>query len=1030
VAVPAFIPLHVKSHYSLGLGTAAIAELVQHAGRAGFTHLGLTDLETLSGQVQFHAACRAAGLTPITGVELRAQFRAGRALGQRQARLVLLAADARGYAALCRIVTRRRHSSGASGTPLQSLEPVPDGAFLLSDDALLLTELVHLHGPAQVRALVVRPRPSRPEQELIAAARHLGIATLASLDTTVLDASDAALQQLACAVHLECGLTDAALALGEDAGRPLLPAAASDARFADLPEALRESRALAERCTLDLLALREPPRSDAAAHQRELQQRCDEQLRALTGGDPPRQQRYGERLRAELRIIEQLGLAEFFTSVAALIEVARQRRIPVAARGSAVSSLTGHLLGFSPVDPVAHGLYFERFVSRARRSPPDIDLDVASRRRDELIQWFIEFRGPDSSARLSSLNTFRPRSAHRAGLKALGAPAEEIERFLRRFPPEELAELTPSPVSRHWLPEPWRQSLPLIAGLVGQPRQLALHPGGVALCDTPLAERVPLERSASGASITQYDAASLARLGTKKLDLLGSHSLDELEDTLAELRRGEPTPAWALGPSAIPLDDVATFATIDRADTLGCFQLESPAVRAVLARLPIRSLDDVTHALAIVRPGPASGHAKELFLARARGEASQPEIDPLLRPRLQATHGLLLYEEDILFVLSQLTGLPLETAEALRVALSERADDVLWLEQVRRRFLARTTARDVTPRVAEAAWADVLRFVRYSFSQAHATSQALHAYQLAFLKTHAPLELACALLNHHGGLYPRRVIGAELTRRGVSLLPPSLEHSELACSISRGPNGHAVRIGLGLLKGLRVLTRQRILAVRGQRGPTDPIELLHGLRLQTRELRALVWTGACDALLGLCPSDYPWVHGALLERLERRDLDSLDSLLAAARQRLPREPPALVERYRALSRVQRELEYLGLHLSDHPLRILRSEAELQGCIPSHQLQQHAGAWVKFAGIIAATRRVPLASAAVTQFLSLEDEHGLVEARLSPAAYARLHTILTTPGPFLVTARVREQQGALYLEVEDFLAFHERPLHGP
>jgi error-prone DNA polymerase len=1028
VALSAFIPLHVKSHHSLGLGTAAIPALVQHAGRAGFTHLGLTDLENLSGQVQFHVACRAAGLRPVTGVELRPHFQARRSLGGPEQRLVLLAADARGYAALCRIVTRRRHASTPAAPPLESLTDLSDGAFLLTDDASLLAELVRRYGPAQVRALVVRPRPGTPEPELLAAARRLGVATLASLNTTVLDASDAALQQLACAVHLECALKDAARALAEDAGRPLLAPAAMATLFGDLPEAVRESRVLAESCTLDLLALREPARSDAAEQQRELEQRCRQQLSAHGRGDPARHRRYGDRLTTELRTIEQLGLAELFTSVAALIDVARQRGIPIAARGSAVSSLIGHLLGFSAIDPVAHGLYFERFVSRARRSPPDIDLDVASQRRDELIQWFIEFRGAGSSARLSSLSRFRLRSAHRAGLKALAAPPAEIERFLRRFPPDELAEATLPPALAPTLPDPWRQSLPLIAGLVDQPRQLVLHPGGVVLCDAPLAQRVPLERSASGASITQYDAESLARLGSKKLDLLGSHSLDEIDECLAALRRREPSPAWALGPSAIPLDDAATFATIDRAETIGCFQLESPAQRAVLARLPIRDLGDVSHALAIVRPGPASGHAKELFLARARGEASMPELDPLLRPRLQATRGLLLYEEDILFVLAQLGGLPLETAEALRVSLSERADDAHWLERVRRRFLARTGARGVAPSVAAAAWADVLRFVRYSFNQAHATSQALLAYQLAFLKTHAPLELGCAVLNHHGGLYPRRVIGAELARRGLALLAPCLQRSELACSIERAAAGGAIRIGLGLLGGVRAATQQRILALR-ERQPANARGFLDSLRLQPRELRALIWTGACDALLGLRASDYPWVHEALLAALERRATGSLDTVLAAARRRLPRAPSALVERYRALSRIQKELEYLELHVTDHPLRILRGEAELQGCIPSHQLLEHVAERVKFAGIVAAARRVPLASAAVTQFLSLEDEHGLVEARLSPAAYARLHRGIATPGPFLVTAWVREQQGVCYLDIEALLPFHERSAQG-
>jgi DNA polymerase III alpha subunit len=1020
-----FVPLHVKSQHSIGLGVASIPALVQHAGRSGFAQLGLTDVENVYAHVQFHAACRAAGLKPISGVELRPGYHPRRSLGQRAGRLVLLAAGARGYASLCRIVTQRRNQPRSAAAPLETLATIDggtDGAFWLSDDVQALAELVRAYGPSGVRALLVRPHPTTPEPELVATAQRLGVALVADVDATLIEPKDAALQRLACAAHFGSDSEAAAAWLGADAARALPPLEAIEALFADRPEALRESRAVADACTLDLLAL-PSVRGDATRElQADIARRCRERLAAQANG---LEERYAERLERELSVIEQLGLADLYSSVAVLIEAAAARGIPIAARGSAVSSLAGHLLGFSPIDPVAHGLYFERFVSAARRTPPDIDLDVASRRRDELIEWLIEARGAEHTARVCSLTAYRRRSAHRAALRALGAPRDTIARWLARFPPDELADAVALPSPRG-LPERWRRCLPWIDGLVGLPRHLAIHPGGVVLSAAPLAERVPLERVTAGVRVTQYDAASLAGLGCVKVDLLGSHVLDELGDTLAEVRCRSEVPAWARAGHAIPLDDPATIERIDRAQTIGCFQLESPAQRAVLARLPVRSIDDVAHALAIVRPGPAAGDAKQLFIARARGELAEPELDPLLAERLRATHGVLLYEEDILFVLSQLAGIPLETAEALRARLLERADDEPWISRARRRFLERTSARGIGVHGAERAWSDVLRFLRYSFNRAHSVSQALLGYQVAFLKTHAPLELGRALLDHHGGLYPRRVIAAELARQGVVLLPPSLARSELGCSIERRREGAALRVGLTLIARLRAATRQRILAARAANALASWADLLDRVQPDARERRALIESGAADELFGLHADDFPWVHDVVRERLEHGDRSGLDAAIAGARERRPQEPPELVDRYRRLCRVQRELEHLGMHVSDHPLHILRGDAQRQGCIPSHRLREHAGELVTFAGIIAATRRVPIASSSVTQFITLEDEHGLVEARLSPPAYERWHAGITTPGPYLVEARVHEQQGAVYLALESLFPFHQRP----
>jgi DNA polymerase III alpha subunit len=1037
--VSELVPLPLKSHHSLGRGTAAPDALVQHASQLGYRSLVLADVENMFAQVQFHAACQALKLEPVTGVELRGHPGNVPAPADARARVVLLAKNARGYSALCRIVTARRASTLDVLSSIRSVEELAADAFLLTDDVALLSELTRVMDPRSLRALVIRPSPGAHESLLRTAASRLGVRVVAGVEATRLEPSDRALATLSRKIHLDsAGLwaRDAA-SWGSE-----LPAPAGLARaFADMPEALREARSLADECRLDLLGLARPA-PDPAAAVRDLSATCAAHMPRLPAASS-RSAEYSERLNAELTVIAQLGLCEPFAALSALVADARQRAVPIAARGSAVSSLVGHLLGFTPIDPVAHGLIFERFASGARRTPPDIDLDVASRHRDALIERFIAARGPERTARVASLQRFRRRSAYRLGLAALGAPSELLERFLAQLPADELLDAGHE-IPERLLPEPWRGQLGTIARLVGMPRHVAVHPGGVVLAREPLATTVALERTRGGALVTQYDAASLSQLGLMKVDLLGSHCLDEIEATLSALDAGRSNTGGRA--EEIPLDDTATMQRIGRAATIGCFQLESPLMRSVLARLPIRRLDDVAHALAIVRPGPGAGHAKDLFIERARhaactspsgapaAAAAQPRagLAEASARRLAEIGDLPIYEEDISFVLASVTGIALERAEALRVTLQARADDAVWLERARRRFIASGRARGVAPQLAERLWSSVVRFARYTFNKAHATSQALLAYQSAFLATHAPLEHGCAVLDHHGGLYPRRVIAAELVRRGICIRPPSVLRSRLECTVEADalePTRRCIRVGFGLIHSLRRATCQHLVRELERAAFEGVDDLVRRVRPRAMELAALLRTGACDDLLGLTRADYPWVHDAVLERLTRGGAASLEAVIERARSALPTAPDAELERERSLRRIQNELRYLRMHISDHPMRVLREDAERAGCIRSDRLHRHAGGRVVFAGVVAATRRVPVTDATATQFITLEDELGVVEARISPRVFARLGRRLTTPGPYLLEARVVDRLGAIYLDVEALMPFHERARPG-
>jgi error-prone DNA polymerase len=1035
------VALPVKSHYSMGLGTAAPYALVQHARRLGYRSLGLADVENVYGQVQFHVACRTEGLVPVTGIELRARIGAGGLVhsATQGGRVVLLAKNARGYAHVCRVVTLLQRADGSAPRCLDPHDVLGADVIALTDDPASLEELVNVGGPGAVRALLVRPRSASPEAPLLAAARRLEVPWVAGLDATSIQSADRTLLHvLERARHQATG------------GRPAMPSVFREllaparlaALFSDVPEALREAALIAQSCSLDLLAFASPP-ADPPRAVRELRALCTPSLHERLAAAGEKAAAHSARFETELAAIAQLGLCEPFTAVAALVADARRLGIPTLARGSAVSSLVGHVLGFSPVDPLAQGLFFERFASPARRTPPDIDLDVASRQRDVLLNRFVAARGPERTARLTSVQTYGQRSAYRKGLAALGAPRAVIEPFMRQLPSDELLEAG-HPVPGTLLPPRWRRQLGTLRRLVGIPRHVTLHPSGVVLGRAPLTDWLALKHAQGEAPVSQYDAESLAHLGLMKVDLLGSHCLDTIAAASSALRPSAPqTDRWAW--ANVPLDDRATFDRIQRAQTIGCHQLESPLMRGVLARLPVQSLDDLAHALALVRPGPGSGQAKELFIERARLAAGQParaSLDPAndplwpaLRPIdqierwLAKTHHLLLFEEDILFVLASATGIPLDKAEALRVTLQRRADDTEWLERARRRFVAQSGSLGLAVGDAERLWSSLVRFARYTFNKAHAASQARLAYQSAYLATHAPVEHGCALLNHHAGLYPRRVIAAELARRGVTLRLPCLLRSELEGSVEPDSNetrGPSIRIGLGHIRSLRVGTREALLALRGTKAFVHVGDLLQRVRLGGGELAALVRSGACDRLLSLSRVDYPWVHEAVLEHLIRGGAPGLDAVIDQTRAALQRQAPARLERERAIRSIQNELRYLEMFVSDHPMRVLREDADRLGCVTSQQLDGHRGQRILFAGIVAAARRVPLNGATVTQYITLEDEHGLVEACIPPQVFGRLKVRLSTPGPYLVEARVTEQQHATSLAVESLLPFYQRP----
>lgn len=906
-----FTPLEVHSDYSPGVGSSTVEPLVERAAELGYTALALTDVDNVRAQVRFHHAARARGLKAITGVTLRSGAKT----------LIAIAQDRPGYAALCAMLTRRALGGGQEGWTGVDFDS-PGLLFLSDDDALR---------ERGVRWLL-RPGASVPAERAVACP-----------EVSMARESDAGAHALLCAIHH----TTPALA------QPL----PDPERVAELfpRAALEETEAIAESCTLDLTSASplfpELPNAGLLLARRVL---------SATGARPHK----SARVREELDVIERLGFSSYFLLVTQVVDAARALGIHVAARGSVVSSLVGHLLGLSPVDPLREGLLFERFLHAARSKPPDVDLDVPSERREELIAWTLRHLGTHRAALISTHVMFRRRSAWRASLAALGVEPAVMKLLFASMPNDPDWEAPPpvtGPLSAH---------APAIEALIGRFQHTSLHPGGVALAAERLEDVTPLGQTSSGLRVTQLDAQALESLGVLKLDLLGSRALSVIDETI---RRG-------LEPSSER--DSATLEALRQADTLGCAQVESPPVRATLLSLPLRSREELTSALAVVRPGPGAGRARARYVARAnQGRADDAPL----------------YDEDLIKLISVTTGLPFDEADELRARVV-RGEPTQFLELGRR---AGTPARQL-----QRAWKTVQRFSAYSFSKAHAASAATQAWTAVQLKHRHPAAFACAVLNHYGGAYPLRTLVADFQRHGVEFLPPSVNASLPACSME----SDAVRLGFARVKHLGAATLRKLLSAR----PFATMEELLALRPARAELEALVLSGACDELAPLRPELFPLAHQEVLSlAADGRSLGQL----------VPRKVEgALGARWRTLQRIKHELLFLDVHLTAHPLAVLRDEATRVGCVRIADLARSDGWRARFAGVVCASRRHRTESDSLMQFVTFEDETGLVETTL------RLGTpgdALSSPGPWLLDGLVHVEHRAVRVELIEARPFHHR-----
>lgn len=973
-------------------------ELVQAAKACGMSAIGLTDHHLLTGTIEFVKACKDADIQPVIGLEIDLE----------QGPLQLLATSTVGWSNLCRLSSVLALSDHPDAPC--SLETL----FQYSKDLIALCENSQGLQDGFEDRLYISLRKVSSAGSLTEQARKLGLPTVVAHPVYYQTPEQARLQKTLAAIRLNQTVTTISQTVLAPAGAWFMPPHIIEEHYKEFPEALQATIEIAERCRFDLPLGKSqmpvvplPEGLTAAQHLRD---------KATAGA----KEIYGEittqiqtRLDHELEVISHMGFEPIFLIVEDILNFARETGVPYSSRGSAASSLVAHCLGITSPDPLRLNLYFERFLNPARVTPPDIDTDLCSRRRDSVIQHVFDTYGADKVAMVGTINRYRPRSALGDVAKAYGLEPAKVRELANqlphawwaRFEDSEDGEDAPSPFADLRTAYPAYQSIFDDAeAILKLPRHLSMHPGGVIVSPGALTDFVPVMNSGGkGVVITQLDLDSVEALGLVKIDLLGIRGLTVVADVAEFVQQSKPeqyaTPLSVL--DSTPSVDESTSNRIEKGETIGCFQIESPGMRATLREIHARTEDDIMAALALYRPGPLTGGLKDAFVRRFKGEERVRHLHPALAPLLDETFGVILYQEQVLRIANELAGFSLAEADLLRRAMSH-FDPGKKMQELEGKFVNEAQTRRCIPiETGERIWEMMAAFAGYGFPKAHAASYARIGWRSAWCKQYFPAEFMAAVLANWGGYYSQRVYLSEARRLGLKVRPPHVNYSRHQFSVQNtmiGSEDRALFMGLGQVKELTQRTIGRII----QYAPfTSLDDFLSRVDPRNQEAEHLAKIGALDGF-GKIP--------AILNRLQtggwQRDQMSLFAW-----------SDTIEEDWTLQQKVDSQLEILGASLEAHPLELVLDK--ISGAISSIDAVEKIGRRVTVAGVRQTSRRSRTAKGDMMLFLTIEDLQGTLDLILFPEVYRSATSFLESNLPLLITGvmEMDKERGEPYLRAE-------------
>jgi error-prone DNA polymerase len=1002
------VELHCKTNFSFLEGASHPDELVNQAAALGYAGLAVTDRNSVAGVVRAHVAAKTIGLKLIIGAEVT--------MGD-AGPIVLWAMNREGYGRLCRLLTRGRrlapkgecrlafadvaeHSEGLlAGVLLHSAgEPssdLPRWRDVFRDRTYAVA---HLHrGPLDARRVDGWDR----------AARSARVPLVAAGDVHYHDASRRFLQDVLTAIRLKTTVTELRTSRFPNGERRLRPLGEVVSLFAACPDAVSRTAEMADRCTFSLDELRydypEELCPDGETPLSYLARLAWAGARDRYPDGVP--DKVGRLIEHELRVIEELNYPAYFLTVWDLVRFARSKDILCQGRGSAANSAVCYCLGVTSVDPDRIDVLFERFVSRERDEPPDIDIDFEHQRREEVIQYAYEKYGRDRSGMTAELITYRPRSALRDVGKALGLSLDRVDALAKAIGDthtvDNLAvrfrEAGVDPTSRVA-----RQLIRLVGEILGFPRHLSQHVGGMVLSNSPLCELVPIENaSMPDRTVVQWDKDDLDALGILKVDCLALGMLSAIRRGLDLLKEHA---GQSLTLATIPAEDPATYAMIQRADTVGVFQIESRAQMSMLPRLRPREFYDLVIEVAIVRPGPIQGNMVHPYLKRRNGEEPVEYPSDAVADVLKKTLGVPLFQEQAMKLVIVAAGFTAGEADQLRRSMAAwRRDGAI--QQFEGKLIQGMLANGYSEEFARNVFRQIEGFGSYGFPESHAVSFALLAYVSAWIKRHHPaVFLACLLNSQPMGFYAPAQLVADARAHGVEVRPVDVNRSHWDSTLERreGDGTLAVRLGWSMVKGLSQGAAEAMARER-QSGPFASFaDFVRRTGFATHVLSRLAGADAFRSLgLGRRP--------ALWKSLEPTGSEPLFD-------DLPDEAPPLLPPVSAAQEVIEDYHAQRLSLRGHPFDSLRSTLTALRVVKAADLPSlEADRCYRVAGLVLMRQR-PGTAKGVT-FMTLEDETGTVNLIVWRHVWERFSRVARRAQALMATGVLQRQDGVVHVIVK-------------
>ncbi|MBI2506957.1 MAG: DNA polymerase III subunit alpha [Candidatus Colwellbacteria bacterium] len=1038
-----FVHLHTHTHYSLLDGLSKIDPLVARAKELGMEALATTDHGNLYGSVEFYKKAKAAGLKPIIGLETyvakHSRLSKEPKIDNVRFHLTLLAKNKEGYQNLVQLVTKS-HLEGFYYKPRidkELLEKYHKGLICLSgcfagevvkllrsgrrEEAEDVVKYYHnLFGEDYY--LEIQPHDPDTHAALVEFGRKYDIPLVATQDSHYPTPEDAPIHDILLAIQTNNRVDDEDRLTFKDHDCSFRSGEEMAEIFKNLPEAIENTVKVAEKCNFEFelgkMILPHYPLPAGENSNSYLKKLAEERLEERYDHITPE---IKERFDYELRVIQETGFADYFLIVQDLVNWAKNHGIVVGpGRGSAAGSLVSYALRITDIDPIRYELLFERFLNPERNEMPDIDIDFADNRRDEVIGYLRDKYGEDHVARIITFGTMAARAAVRDAGRAMGLPYSFCDRIAKLIPfvanlgketiPQYI-EKAPELKELYQTDPQVKNLLEVATKLEGVARHASVHACGTVIAKEPLVHYLPLQRAPQDESliITQIEMHGVEDLGLLKIDLLGLRNLTIIEETLRLVKelRGEEIKI-----SEIPLDDKKTYQFLQTAETTGVFQFESAGMRRYMKEIKPTDLEDLTALVSLYRPGPME--LIPSFIKRKFGEEKVSYLHPKLEPILKNTYGIGVYQEQMMRIATDLAGFTLPEADTLRKAIGKKIKSLL--DRQREKLVSGMIKNDIDPKTAEKIWDLFPPFARYGFNRSHAVAYALIGYQTAYLKAHYPVEFMTALLNNSAADVERiAFLVQEANRMGIQVLPPDVNQSGGEFT----PDNKNIRFGLSAIKNVGASIAEVIVEERLRNGPydglTDLVVRIRPYGLNKKVLESLIKSGALDSLDTERMTALLNVDLILKTAGGTKPAASHQSLFGGNHKFEVQLKPAPQPATRT-EKVAWEKELLGLYITDHPLNDYLARNPQKDTLPIEKVTmgEREGKTVKICGVISKIQRVQTRNGSPMLFVKVEDLSDNIEILVFSDTLGRDPYLWQENKPVIISGRVSRKDGEMKL----------------